>query len=234
MKTFSKERVHLNLARYRHGGRNYEVAVDPDAALALRAGKDVDIASVLKSDNIFYDVQKGLLASEKELAEIFGSDEHAAVARKIISEGEVQLTSEYRAKLREEKRRSIIGIIHRNGVDPRTHAPHPVQRIENAFEEAKVRIDEFQSAEDQVPKIISQLRVVLPINFETKVIEVTIPAEYAPKSYSALGTYGRLKSQDWLSDGSLLATVEIPAGLETEFYSKLNSITHGNIETKVR
>ena len=59
-------------------------------------------------------------------------------------------------------------IIHRNGVDPKTKLPHPIQRLENAFEEAKIKIDERRSAEDQVKEILDKLRPVLPISFEKK------------------------------------------------------------------
>jgi len=36
-----------------------------------------------------------------------------------------------------------------------------------------------------------------------------------------------------MNDGSWHAVVEIPAGLQNEFFDELNKETHGNIHTKI-
>ena len=65
-----------------------------------------------------------------------------------IKNGEIQLTTEYKNKLRDQKRKQIVNLISRNAVDPSNNLPHPPQRIENALNEAKVKIDEFHTAEE--------------------------------------------------------------------------------------
>ena len=75
--------------------------------------------------------------------------------------------------------------------------------------------------------------VILPIKFEMKEIAVKIPGEHAGKSHLVLNSFGKILKQEWQSDGSLLAVIEIPGGLEQDFYDKLNSITHGNNEVKL-
>ena len=37
------------------------------------------------------------------------------------------------------------------------------------------------------------------------------------------------ESEEWLADGSLKCIVNIPAGLQMEFYDKINAITHGAV-----
>ncbi|MFC2136136.1 SBDS family ribosome assembly factor, partial [Bacteroidota bacterium] len=44
---------------------------------------------------------------------------------------------------------------------------------------------------------------------------------------------GEIKKEQWMNDGSWFAVVEIPAGLQNEFFDELNKETHGNIETKI-
>lgn len=232
MKEPEKERLHLNLAKLKKEGQNFEINVDPDLSLKYKKGEDVDLREVLKSQDVFRDVQKGLLANEHDMERIFGTKDPLKVAEKILKEGEVQLTSEYREKLRERKKKKIINIIHKYGIDPRTNTPHPVQRIEAAMEEGGVHIDEKRSADDQVNEVIEKLRPVLPIRFEIKGIKVHIPAEYAPKAYSIVKNLSTIKKEEWLDDGSWQAIVEIPGGLEEEFYDKLNSFTHGNVEAE--
>ncbi len=231
--SFDREKISLNLARLKKGGKNYEIDVDSEKAIAFKGGANIDIREVLKAEKIFYDAKKGLLASEHEMQQLFETSDPLEVAKIIIKEGEIQVTAEYRAKLSEQKKKKIINMIHRNGVDPRTHLPHPPQRIENAMEEAKIHIDEYKSAEQQLKEIIKQIRIILPIKLEIKEIAVKIPPEYAAKSYSAVKSFGQILKEEWQKDGSWIVVIEMSGGLENDFYDSINKICHGNIESKV-
>lgn len=221
------------IARLKMHGQDFEILVDCNGALALREGRNVDIKDVLAAQKIFADAKKGLEASEHAMQQIFQTADRLEIARQIIKKGEIQLTSEYRQDLREKKRKQIIGIIHRNGVDPRTHIPHPMTRIENAFEEARFHVDEFLPVEQQVQEAINKLKPILPIKFEVKELEVKIGPKYAGKAYSTVKTHGTILKEVWQDNGYFVAVVEMPGGLESEFYDKLNSICHGDAEVKV-
>ena len=231
--SMDQERVHFNLARLKKGGQNFEVAVDADLAIDFRNGKKIDVESIVKSDKIFSDVKKGTLAPENILHQIFNTSDMLQVAAVLLREGEIQLTQEHRNKLREEKRRKIVEIIRKNAIDPRTKLPHPAQRIENAIEEARVSINEFKSAEDQVEDIVKKLRPVLPISFETRKIAIKITPEHAGKAYGTISQFAKPMDEEWLNDGSYSCVVEIPAGLEPDLYERLNSMTKGTVQTKV-
>lgn len=231
--TYDHEKIHLNLARIKKDGEKFEIAVDPDLAISMKKGGEVDIHEVLKSEKIFSDTKKGLLASEHKLKEIFGTDNVIEVAKEILKHGEIQLTGEYRKSLIDEKRKKIINIIQKNAVDPKTGIPHPLTRIENAFEEANVRIDEFKSSEEQVGEIIKQIKLIIPLSMETKTIEFTIPAEHAAKAYSVLQRIGRFKQENWNSDGSLTAVIEVAAGMQQQLFDEINKVVHGNLESNI-
>lgn len=228
-----KDRAHFNLARLKAGGEKFELVVHPEFAIEYRNGKDIDLREILLSEKVFSDAQKGLAASEHLMQQVFKTADPLEVAKQILKKGEIQLTADYREKLREEKRKRIIDIIHRNSIDPQTNLPHPPQRIENALVEAKVKIDEHKPAEDQVQEIIKNLRPVLPIKFEIREISVKIAPQFAAKSYGALKNFGKITKDEWQGDGSLLAVVELPAGMQQDFFDELNRLTHGNCETKV-
>ena len=221
------------IAKLKAQGHEFEILVDCAGAIALKEGKNTDIHDVLAAMQVFSDAHKGLVASETAIRQIFGTNEIAEVAGQIIRKGEIQLTQEYREKLREDKRKQIIAIIHRNGVDPKTHLPHPPQRIENAFVEARFHADEFTPVQEQVQEALKKLRPILPIKFETKEIALKITPEYAPKCYSTIKQFGTILNEEWQSNGYWTAVVEIPGGLESDFFDKLNKITHGNVESKV-
>ena len=221
------------IARLKAQGHSFEILVDCANAIAMREGKDVDMRDVLAAMKIFSDARKGMDASETAMKQIFGTSEVEDVAREIIRKGEIHLTQEYREKLREEKKKQIISIIHGDGRDPKTHLPHPPQRIENAFEEAKFHVDEFRPVQQQVQEAVKELRIVLPIKFEIKEIAIKIPPEYAPKCYSTVRAFGTMLREEWQTNGYWVAVVEMPGGMENDFYDKLNKICHGLVESKV-
>ncbi|MFC1690599.1 ribosome assembly factor SBDS [Nanoarchaeota archaeon] len=228
-----REKISHNLAKLKKGGLNFEIAIDADKAMEYKAKGDVDVADIIDSDKVFHDMQKGLLASEEKMQELFGSTNSAEVSKIIIDEGEIQLTAEYRAKLREEKRNRVADIIAKNAIDPTTKIPHPRQRIENALAESKVKIDEFKSAEDQIQDIVKKLQPILPIRFETKNVSMRIPATVAGKCYPVIMQFGKPKEESWNQDGSLSCVLELPAGIVGELMDKLNNITHGSAEIKI-
>jgi rRNA metabolism protein, SBDS family len=220
------------IAKYSLNGEEFEIFVDADLAYEYITGKRSDPLSVLEVDEIFKDANKGERQSREKIEKAFNTTDLAKIVAIILKDGNVPITTEQRNKLLEEKKRQIIAIISRNSIDPRTNAPLPMQRVENAMEQAKVSIDPFKSASDQVDQIVKKISMIIPIKFAVAKVEVTVPASYASRVYSLLKQYG-LKSEKWLNDGSLLAIVEFPAGLQSEFYDKLNSLTQGNAETKL-
>ena len=221
------------IARLKTQGHSFEILVECANALAIKEGKSVDMRDVMAAMQIFSDAHKGLVASEHAIKQIFNTIDVNEVANQIIHKGEIQLTQEYRENLREEKRKQIIAIIHRNGVDPKTHLPHPPQRIQNAFVEAKFHVDEFKPVQSQVQDALKVLRPILPIKFEVKEIAIKIPPEYAPKCYSTVKMFSTILREEWQTNGNWVAVVEIPGGMESDFYDKLNKICHGNVESKV-
>lgn len=223
----------LHLARLKKGDMSFEVVIDPDLAMDMREGKEVQILDILKNDKVWFDAKKGQEASHERLEALFETDDMLEVAKEIVMKGDIQLTAEYREKVRTELRQKVLAIIQTNGSDPKTNLPHPMTRIEAAFEEAKVKIDDSKTAEDQIPDIIRKLQPVLPIKFVTKEIQVKIPGDVAGKAYGTVKQFGKIANEQWLNDGAWLGVVEIPGGLETEFREALNSVCHCEVEVKI-
>ena len=210
--------------------------VDPDLAIAYRNGKrddKDDLRALLKSDHIYFDAFKGTQAPENELKAIFGTDDTLVIAQKIMAEGEIQLTHEYRENLRVQKIAKILAIIHRNAVDPKTNAPHPLARLENALKEVHIRIDDIQSAEDQVQDVVKALQPIIPMKFAVAELQVHVPAAMAPKMFGTIKSLSKIIKEEWLGDGSWSGIVEVPAGVRLEFIDALESKTHGSVTVKL-
>jgi len=221
------------IARIEKGGERFEVLVKPDAVQKIRDGKDVDILAELAIDEIFRDAHKGSKASSEKMKEFFETEDRIEVAKVLIRKGEIQLTTDQRRQMQEQKRRQIVQYIAANAVNPQTGAPHPPQRIEIAMEEAKVHVDPFKSLEEQVKEVLDALRPLIPIRFEKARIAVKLSAEDAAKCFGDIRAFGSILREEWQPNGSWIGVVEMPAGMQTDFLERLNAKTKGNVETKL-
>jgi len=213
-------------------GKRFEVYVDPELANMYREGRKPDTKNILVVDEVYFDAKKAEKAKSEALQKAFGTTDIMAVLEIILKKGNVQLTTEQKRKKAEEKHKQIVSILMRETIDPRTNAPHTESRIEEALEKARVHIDPFRDARDQLPEILKEIRAIIPLKFEKMKIAVKIPPQYVHHSYGTLKGWGIIK-EEWAKDGSLIAVVEIPSGAQGEFYDKLNKMTAGNNETKI-
>jgi ribosome maturation protein SDO1 len=225
---FNRERISLNIARLKKGGENFEIVLkDPDKALEFRQGKEIDPREFLETFDVWKDAKKGEKQSSAKMVQWLGTEDPIEAAKIILRKGEFSLTEEQRKRFYEAKRKKIIEYIHQNAADPRTGAPHPIQRIELALEQAKVHIDAYQPAEAQIESVIKQLQPVLPLSFEKARFTVTLPARHAGSAYSAIKKKYALLDEEWQNDGSVKFKMECPAGLKTEIWNFINKLTSG-------
>ena len=220
-------------ARLTKGQDHFEILVKPQPALDYKLGKQVPISQVLLIEEVYSDSSKGTRSPEEKLQKNFGTSDPLVIAEEVMKNGELQLTTEQRRQLIEDKRRQIITIISRNAIDPRTGTPHPPLRIEQALSQIRLSIDPYKSAEEQAKLVIEELRPILPIKMEQMKIAVKVFAEYAARAYNAFKGFGTISREEWQPDGSLVAVIEMPAGLYGAFIDKVGKLTQGSIQTKV-
>jgi len=221
------------IARLEYFGEHFEILVDPDLASDFKRGKDIPMEEILAVEEVFKDAKKGDKASEEAMNKAFESTDPLEVAALIIKKGHVQLTAQQRKEMQEEKRKKIIAKITREAINPQTKLPHPARRIEKAMEEAKVHIDPFKSVDEQIKDILKAIRVKIPIRFEHVDVVIRIPGDYAGKVYTVISDFGKTKKEEWQKDGSWIAVVEVPGGLQESFDRKLSELTGGQVETRV-
>lgn len=208
----------------------FEILVKPDPALDYKLGKKIDISNILVSDEIYSDANKGTRVPNEKLIKNFKTTDPIEIAKQILEHGDVNLTTDQRRRMVEEKKKQIIQYINRNFIDPKTHLPHPPLRIENAMEQIRLVIDPFKRPEEQAKKIIDSLRKILPLKSENLQLIVTVPPQFSAQSYSIIKSIGDLKDEKWLQDGSLQVIIEINAGIRGTFIERINSITKGSAQ----
>ena len=187
----------FSTARLAKGQDKFEILVKPQQALDYKLGKQVTISQLLMIEEVYSDSSKGTRASSDKLQKHFGTTDPLKVAEEIMKTGELQLTTDQRRQLVEEKRRQIVSIITRNAIDPRTGAPHPPLRIEQAMEQIRLSIDPYKSAEEQAKSVIEELRPILPLKMEQMKVAVKVFPEHAARAYNALKGFGTVSREEW-------------------------------------
>lgn len=220
-------------ARLAKGQDHFEILVKPEQALEYKMGKQVPITQVLMIEEVYSDSSKGTRASEEKLQKYFGTTDPLKIAEDVMKDGELQLTTDQRRQLVEDKKKQIVSIIARNALDPRTGKPHPPLRIEQAMSQIRLSIDPYKSAEEQSKDVIEELRPILPIKMEQMRIAVKVFPEHAARAYNAFKSFGTVSREEWQPDGALIAVVEMPAGMYGSFIDKVGKLTQGSIQTKV-
>jgi ribosome maturation protein SDO1 len=220
----------ISIVRLTLGGNKFEILVKPDPALEYKVGKKIDLSSVLISDEIYSDANKGSRAASDKLIKYFRTSDTLEVARQIITRGELSLTTDQRRKMVEEKKKQIIQYINKSYVDPKTHLPHPIMRIESALGEVRLTVDPFKPAEDQAKNVVEALRKILPLKSENLLLTVTIPAQFSSRSYSLLKSTVIFKEEQWLTDGTLRVKLEINAGMRGSLLDRLGSVSKGTAQ----
>ncbi|MDG6933144.1 MAG: ribosome assembly factor SBDS [Nitrososphaerota archaeon] len=220
----------MTTVRLTVGGDKFEILVKADAALNFKQGKKLEMSQVLAADEIYTDSSKGDRASSEKLKKAFHTDNLAQVAEMILRRGELQLTTEQRHRMVEDKKKQIVTLIAKNYVDPKTNLPHPPLRIEQAMLQIRLAIDPFKPAEEQAKKVIDELRVILPLKTGNVKLAVRADASFAPQVLGILKQFGNVSKEEWREDGGLNAVIELPIAMQRTLLDRLGSATKGNAQ----
>jgi ribosome maturation protein SDO1 len=223
----------VTLVKYSFEGEKFEIMVKPDPALDYKLGKKKDLSAVLVSDEIYTDSGKGTRPSSEKLLKAFNTEDQTEIAQIILEKGDLNLTTDQRRKMIEDKRKQIVTFIAKTYVDPKSHLPHPPLRIEQAMKDGRVSIDPQKSVDEQVNDIVDKLRSIIALKSESLQLEIIIPAQFASQSYAVLKSVGSLKKEEWQNNGSLKAILEIPAAARPNVIDRLGSITKGSASVEV-
>jgi len=215
------------IARIKQKGKHFEIIVDLDEALKFKKGQTSFFEA--EDNRVFTNSKRGEVAANSDLMSSFGTTNTLEIIKKIVKEGEILVTQDYRDEERERKLKQIVDFLSKNTINPQTGNPHTPDRIHRALEEAHVNIKNTP-IENQVKEILEQISGIIPIKIETKRIKIKIPAIHTGKAYSIISQYK--EEENWLNDGSLEVVISIPAGMIMDFYDKLNSATHGSVLTE--
>ena len=210
------------LARLEKGGNRYEILVDPYLVERWKEDNEsVPIGDLLAIEEVWSDARAAERPSSDAIENVFGTNEIAVCATKILLEGSIQLTTAQRKKMVEDKKLQIVNEIASTATDPKTKLPHPRTRIENALDEIRFSVDPFKSTESQVEQAVKELRPVIPLQF----ITVRLAFKVQGKDFGSISQMLRdsIQKEEWLSDGSWVCVVSAPGGMKNDLIGKVAS-----------
>ncbi len=221
------------IARYETGGNRFEILIDPKEAQRYSEGDEIDWEEAIAADGIWNDSAKGDRAPEHLVNDTFGTNNLIDIYKKILDEGTIQLTSQQRKEMVDQKKKQIVAHIVANAMNPQTGGPHPPQRIENAMDEARFSVDPMEPVEKQVEKLIKSIKMLIPISFEKIKVAVKIRAIHVGKCYGQISSLGNIESEEYQKDGSWIGIIETSAASFVKLEDALGSLTKGTAETKM-
>ena len=221
------------IARYETGGNRFEILIDPKAAQSYSEGDEIDWEDAIAADGIWNDSAKGERAPDLIVNNTFETTDLIDIYKKILAEGTIQLTSQQRKEMVEQKRKRIVAHIVANAMNPQTGGPHPPQRIENAIDEVRYSVDPMETMDKQVEKIIKLIKTLIPISFEKIRVAVKIQAIYVGKCYGQITSLSKIESEEYQKDGSWIGMLEMSATSFAKLEDALGSLTKGTAETKM-
>ena len=221
------------IARYETGGNRFEILIDPKAAQSYSEGDEIDWEDAIAADGIWNDSAKGERAPDLIVNNTFETTDLIDIYKKILADGTIQLTSQQRKEMVEQKRKRIVAHIVANAMNPQTGGPHPPQRIENAIDEVRYSVDPMETMDKQVEKIINLIKTLIPISFEKIRVAVKIQAIYVGKCYGQITSLSNIESEEYQKDGSWIGMLEMSATSFVKLEDALGSLTKGTAETKM-
>ena len=221
------------IARYETGGNRFEILIDPKAAQSYSEGDEIDWEDAIAADGIWSDSSKGERTPDMLVNNTFETTDLIEIYKKILVEGTIQLTSQQRKEMVEQKRKQIVAHIVANAMNPQTGGPHPPQRIENAIDEVRYSVDPMETMDSQVEKIIKSIKKLIPISFEKIRVAIKIKAIYVGKCYGQITSLSKIESEEYQKDGSWIGMLEMSATSFAKLEDTLGSLTKGTAETKM-
>jgi ribosome maturation protein SDO1 len=214
------------------GDKKFEILVDPDLAKeAKMEGEDYDIQRLLFVQEVFVDAGEGERASADELEDEFGTRKLMEAAEEIFEKGQMQLTTDQKAEIREDKWKQLVNMIARRAQDPKTGNPHPPQRVENALEEAGFHVNWDSNVEEEFDEAIEILRPIIPISLDEKTVALRIPVDNAGQAYDRIQQVAEVEEEEWGNE-YFTARLTLPAGVLSELMDELQDMTSGQTEMR--
>ncbi|KAK2710660.1 ribosome maturation protein SBDS-like [Artemia franciscana] len=222
--------TNVAVVRMKKAGKRFEIACYRNKVVSWREKLEKDIDEVLQTHTVFLNVSKGQVAKKEDLVTAFGHDDHAEICKKILAEGELQISDKERQVHLESLKKEIATIVADKCLNSDTKRPYPISIIEKAIKETGYSLKPNRNAKQQALEVIKLLKDVLPIQRAQMRIRVVTPSG-GKLIKNRLSQISVTESEEY-DDDKITAVFLIDPGYfkELEELVRQESRGHGNLE----
>ncbi len=200
--------------KYKKAKANFEVLVDFDKLNQFKKDQEkgenkVNVFDVLADDKVFKDQKKGELASENELQAHFQTVKQEQILKTILLQGECQIPTAFKNKLREQIKRQIISYISENATNPQTRGKYANTMIEGEINKIRFNYEINKDFMPQATEMLKLLKKIMPIAISKSKIQMRIPGQHCGNFYGQFRQLGKTTNEKFDDHGNLCLEMEV-------------------------
>jgi ribosome maturation protein SDO1 len=176
---------------------------------------------VLQTTTIFSNVSKGILAKREDLMEVFGTDDEVAICKRILAEGELQVSDKERKVELDTLFGDVASVLSEKCVNPETKRPYTISMIERALRDVHFSVDPKRPAKAQaLDHALPLLKERFPIDRSHMRLQINLPQS----SYGELKDMLRSRDAVVEEEDILGAMVKITCLIEPGAFRAVHSL----------
>eukprot|EP01135_Chromosphaera_perkinsii_P001973 Nk52_evm20s215 gene=Nk52_evmTU20s215 len=220
------------IVKFKSGKLHFEVLCNPGVVLKWRKDDTIPWDTVLFSDTIFKNYHAGEKANHEDLKTAFDTTDVVECLKKICSKGVVNESQGERKEKVDKRRKEIVNYLHKYFINPKTSTPHPVERIQLALEEAKIKIDAEESVERQANTILKKLVSIIPMKKCEMEATLSVNHKNAGSVTGIIHKYAQIRGEKWGANGCEWELSLVPGDYDG-FFAELTRAAKGEFEFNV-
>lgn len=160
-----KRLTNVAVVRMKSHGIRFEIACYKNKVLNWREGIEKDLNEVLQTETVFTNVSKAVIAKEKDLQKAFGTLDLPEICKKILKDGDVQVSDKEREVHMESLFKDIVQILAERLVHTETGRQLTPVATESALKSIGFSVQPDQPAKKQALKAMEEIQKKLSGSF---------------------------------------------------------------------
>lgn len=221
------------IIRYKKGNLEVEALVEYKS-LAQYLEKeedrqDISIYDIFADTKIFSDSKKGLVTDSDTLQKLFPNKNEEEILKEIALNGDAQIPTSYLNELRDTKKDLIINYLTNQTINPQTKHRYTTAMLKDEIDNLKISILPFRNHIKQAEDVFKQLKLKIPIKFDSTIIIVQVESQYAGVLIKPVREFGTVEKQFYDDTGNLHMHIKVPTGRVDETIDFLKDKTRGSV-----
>ena len=149
--------TNVAIVKYRKKNRKAEIACYKNKVVDWRNGNEDNIDNVIQINQIFSNAIQGTIAGEGLLKKLFGTADKTEIIKKILDEGNLQVSKKEREVLADSAFQEVVKILAKKLIHPKTRRLFSEEAIKNSLKNIRFKADFNMGSKKQAFKAMKKL-----------------------------------------------------------------------------